>query len=244
MQEISKERSSNQFFDQYPLFYETGATSIRHGARYECMITDQLEHIEGKSIIDLGSHDGRWSFAAAKNGASKILGFEGRQELVDLSRRNFSTYGVSGAQYEFIVGDALNLMRAHNAWQPDTVFVFGIFYHIHNHVDWISAIHDLNPKSIIIDTGLTPCEGEFDNVVRFKVEDVGSIMSTPFSATSGSSFAFAGHPSRAFIRSCLRVYGYDCHEVNWEKYLLKYGSKGLEDYAEDKRGTFIATRRS
>lgn len=77
------------FFDRFPEFYDSGnatpADSIRArlNARYEAIIENNLRLIRGKRILDLGSHDGSWSFAAIEAGANHVLGVEPRPELVD-----------------------------------------------------------------------------------------------------------------------------------------------------------------
>lgn len=64
-------RKSNQgtgFFDTYPRFYETSTTgpiSNRLNKRYRALIEANEAIICGKSVLDLASHDGRWSFASS-----------------------------------------------------------------------------------------------------------------------------------------------------------------------------------
>ena len=62
------------FFDDYSAFYKTGQTGIRPkmlNARFHALIENNKEIIKNSTILDLASHDGRWSFAAIKNGAKK-----------------------------------------------------------------------------------------------------------------------------------------------------------------------------
>src|SRR4051794_16319245 len=115
------------FFDQYPRFYESGLVfrGPRLNARYDCLIARHLEHIEGKKILDVGSHDGRWSLAALTAGAESVVGIEPRAEHVDAAERNLRAYGVEGAQFH--VGDALETLIT-NKPKVDTVFLFGVLY--------------------------------------------------------------------------------------------------------------------
>ena len=39
--------------------------------------------VRGKRVLDLGSHDGHWCWAALECGAEYVLGIEGRRELVE-----------------------------------------------------------------------------------------------------------------------------------------------------------------
>jgi predicted RNA methylase len=38
--------------------------------------------ISGARVLDLASHDGRWSYAFAGVGAASVVGIEGRQEMI------------------------------------------------------------------------------------------------------------------------------------------------------------------
>src|SRR5438067_448859 len=85
------------FFTSYPNFLKTseqGAHLDRLNARHVALIATNKAHIEGKRVLDLASHDGRWSFAALQAGASYVHGIEAREHLVENSEINFSLYGV------------------------------------------------------------------------------------------------------------------------------------------------------
>ena len=63
------------FFDDYPNFFQTSKT-VEHpnhlNGRFKAIIESNLNIIKNSSILDIASHDGRWSFAALKNGAKSI----------------------------------------------------------------------------------------------------------------------------------------------------------------------------
>ena len=72
------------FFADYPRFFETSVTDTR-GRRMEyrhaALIAANRERIAGLRVLDLASHDGRWSFAALQAGATRVTGIEARPEL-------------------------------------------------------------------------------------------------------------------------------------------------------------------
>jgi predicted RNA methylase len=87
----------SSFFDDYPLFYgssKTSATSARLAASYSAIIKAHQALIGGSRVLDLASHDGRWSFAALAAGAAHVVGIEARQELVANACANFAEYAV------------------------------------------------------------------------------------------------------------------------------------------------------
>ncbi len=64
------------FFDEYSSFYKTGKTGTNPkmlNARFHALIENNKEIIKNSTILDLANHDGRWSFAALKNGAKKSM---------------------------------------------------------------------------------------------------------------------------------------------------------------------------
>ena len=96
------------FFDTYPEFYKTsktGAFPNRLNGRYKSLIEANSAIIQEQTILDIASHDGRWSFAAIKNGAKKVIGIEARQYLVESAIKNMQTYNISEDKYTFIAGD-------------------------------------------------------------------------------------------------------------------------------------------
>jgi hypothetical protein len=53
------------FFDQYQQFYETGITpnANRLRCRYDAIINTNVDILEGAKVLDVASHNGRWSAA-------------------------------------------------------------------------------------------------------------------------------------------------------------------------------------
>lgn len=49
------------------------------------------------ALLDIASHDGRWSFAAYKAGAEYVAGIEARSQLTNLAYENMQHYGVPRA---------------------------------------------------------------------------------------------------------------------------------------------------
>jgi len=67
---------TGRFFDTYPQFYRTSNTAARPDRlndRYRAIIDFNRGIIQGSTILDIASHDGRWSFAAIKSGARQWL---------------------------------------------------------------------------------------------------------------------------------------------------------------------------
>ena len=69
--------STAGFFDRYPRYLttsdsETQMGSARLNLRHTAIIESNLDAIRGRRILDIASHDGRWSFAALRAGATMM----------------------------------------------------------------------------------------------------------------------------------------------------------------------------
>src|SRR5579863_7632854 len=88
---LKRQPRSNGFFDSYPRFFSTSDTAAapdRLNQRYRALIQSNAGIISGRRVLDIASHDGRWSLAAHKASAEHVLGIEARQHLVDAARDN------------------------------------------------------------------------------------------------------------------------------------------------------------
>ena len=77
--------AEQNFCDLYPRFLETTETvpsRSRLNARWRAIIGWNQTILTGRRIVDFGCHDGRWSFAALKIGATHVIGIEARAHLV------------------------------------------------------------------------------------------------------------------------------------------------------------------
>lgn len=99
------------FFE--PRFYSTSHASPaphRLNARYAAIIEANADKLAGSRVLDIASHDARWSFAALRARASHIVGIEPRTELVDNARRTLAEYGIDPAHFEFMQGSVFDLL--------------------------------------------------------------------------------------------------------------------------------------
>ena len=74
------------FFDEHPRFLDTGSVfTERHrlNLRHRAIIERNRDILAGARVLDIASHDGRWSFAALKAGAAHVTGIEARHDAVD-----------------------------------------------------------------------------------------------------------------------------------------------------------------
>lgn len=227
------------FFDKYPRFYstsKTGAFPNRLNRRYIAEIYRNKEIIKYSTILDLGSHDGRWIFAAVMNGAKHVMGIEAREELVKNSYSNFEAYNISEEKYSFICGDVFEEIKKIKPNTFNIIFCFGFFYHIMNHMLLLSEIKRINPEYLIFGTLISTSDRCEIEIVQ---EDSNNESYGIRPKNTLSDQILSGIPSKSALELMLKNYGfeisyYDWHDAgiqNWEH---------LEDYRDNKRLSFRA----
>lgn len=240
MTEKQKVNQDFRFFDSYPAFYKTSTTGSvpnRLNARYEALINQNKELIKGSRILDLASHDGRWSLAAIKNGAKSVTGIEARKELVKSSIQNMKRYDVSN--YSFIVGDIFKEIKKVKKGQYDIIFCFGLFYHIMNHVLLLSEIKRINPKYLILDTNVEVS----DQPVIFMKEESALLEGEPVPNTPiHHNKIMMGRPSIPALNMMLKFTGFSFEYYDWINSGITDWNN-IETYRDGKRVSILARKR-
>lgn len=230
------------FFDRYPRFYSTsevGASPNRLNQRYNVLIGNSADLIEAKSVLDIGSHDGRWSFAALMNGATHVTGIEARPALVEEARNTFGAYQVDRGRYRFETGDVLEWLPQVAPGSFDTIFVFGFLYHTMHHMRLMENIERLAPTSVVIDTEVIVVAERPLIVIR---EEDSRLPSSGIAAGDRSPMTLVGIPSRDGIKLLLDHIGYDIAYYSWHDRGIGNWDD-LVDYREGRRVSLRATLR-
>lgn len=143
------------FFQKYPLFSETSTVAAeldRLDFRYDHIIARNRAMIAGRRILDIASHDGRWTFAALKGaGATHVTGIEARAHLVEAARPVFDGYGIDRSAYDMRVGDVFDVLPTIEAGSVDTAMVLGFLYHTARQYDIFAQLARIGVKDIIVD---------------------------------------------------------------------------------------------
>jgi predicted RNA methylase len=194
-----------RFFETYSRFIDTSETGPwleRLNARHQVLVHANADLLRGARVLDLASHDGRFSFAALEAGAAHVVGIELDHRLRDKALENFAHYGVSPDRYEFVLGDIFD--RIPTVEPFDVVFNFGILYHITDHMRLLSEIAAREPRAMIVDTHVSRLEGavvEIRNAMGESPAPLGSYIE--------------GHPTRAALESMLSYFGWTFEYYDW-----------------------------
>jgi predicted RNA methylase len=227
------------FFDDYSAFFETsitGASAERLNARYRAIIQPNRHLLQDRRVLDLASHDGRWSFTALHAGAAHVTGIEGRQHLVTNANRNLTHCRVAPNRYEFILGDVFEVMKQRRI-QAQTVLVLGFFYHTDRHVELAALIAATGASNIILDTNILPARQNNDGSALVKLFE--EPTASEANALGAHANAIVGHPSREAIKLIFAQHRFEVVEFDWRPFR---GSAELADYNDDRRSTFVLSR--
>jgi hypothetical protein len=233
-------RAASWFFEQYPRFYltsSTGLTTARLNLRYEAIFGENRDVIEGASVLDLASHDGRWSLAALATGARSVTGIEARPELVKAATENLAEYGYEADRARFITGDVHEVLAAHDV-RADVVLCLGFLYHTLRYNELLGGIRRTGARYLIIDTFSPHMTGPVPNVnvLTEDADEEGKAAADTY--THGPS-VLVGRPNLAAIRTMLGAYGYRVERLSDWAGLLRDNpaADNCDDYANGRRVT-------
>ncbi len=127
-------------------------SSNRLNARSRVLIFENDGAFRGKRVLDLASHDGRFSHAALACGAAYVRGVEGRPEHVESAHRNLKDLGHDLSRYDMVAGNLVDHLRTVGVGEFDTVLCFGVFSHLIDQVEVMREVRRIAPSHFILDT--------------------------------------------------------------------------------------------
>jgi hypothetical protein len=246
------------FFDNFKRFYVTSQTSPfphRLNGRHHAIIARNADVLVGKRVLDIASHDGRWSFAALQAGAAHVTGMEPRQALIDNALETFAHYEIDPARYEFKCGDVFNLLAGQ---QFDVVLCLGFYYHTIRHAELLDLIERTGARVVIIDTEVTPT---VDQLPVMPTDDPRLVYGNPYAiqllrdpvedqqmachdSLTRDGHTLVGRPSRAAVHYMANHFGYACTLYDWPAHFTSNPehASSMTDYDQGWRDTFYLSK--
>lgn len=229
------------FFDDHPRFLETSTTAVgarRLNLRHRELIERNRDVLAGARVLDIASHDGRWSLAALDAGAAHVTGVEARPELVAHAEQSLATYGADPGSYRFIAGDLFGVL-AREHLDVDVVQCFGFLYHTLRYPELFSRLRRLEPRHLLLDTRVEPGKGKF---IKVLVNEAARESHAAVDDYTAGSKTLVGWPSPGALRLMLKTYGFRVeHEVDWEAATEATGRKLMDRYKKGARVTWRCT---
>lgn len=233
------------FFDDHPRFLETGQTATnrdRLNFRHEAIVTPNQDILDGARVVDIGSHDGRWSCAVLRVGAQHVIGIEAREELVEHSNDNLAHYGFSAEAYHFERGDVFDVLGSGRV-QPadaDVVMCLGFLYHTLRYPELFAGIRRLDAKYLILDTAVYDSA---DKVVRIVSERSGKERNAVEGQGARNGRMLTGWPSVPTLELMLSMWDYKVEQyVDWRGLIAAHPEMSPDTVRQYAEGTRITAR--
>ncbi|MEK9628658.1 MAG: methyltransferase domain-containing protein [Nitrospinota bacterium] len=121
-------------------------------ARIDQLLTKNLSAIQGKKILDIGSHMGTFSYAALEAGASFIQGIDTEEKMIHLGKQLFQQSNVDEKKYSMGVENAFEYLEKIEAGSFDTVLCLGMLYYTIEPYRLLELMVRAARETIIIDT--------------------------------------------------------------------------------------------
>ena len=231
------------FFDDHPRFLETSGTAnqlSRLNWRHRAMIEDNVDLLRGRRVVDIASHDGRWSYAALRAGASHVTGIEARPQLVENAERTLEHYGASPDTYRFMVGDVFQVLRdaRQSKVEADVALCLGFLYHTIRYPELLLGIRATGATHLVLDTAVASGK---QRVVRLFAENVESESNAaPGDDTFGGK-ALIGWPTPSALEFILDSFGFDIvKKFDWQSALSGEKKQAVGQYRRGQRVTWVA----
>ncbi len=226
------------FAEDYPRFMEISELTPqpqRMNERYEALFASNRDIFDGARVLDVASHDGRYSFAALRTGAAHVTGVEARESLIHKAQETFAFYGQDPETYRFVCGDVFEVL-AGEKFDVDVVLCLGFLYHTYRHTELMYRFHGLAPRHLLVDTMVVPGTQPILRVIGER--DSGDIRSAAQDAYSVGRVLVA-RPTVPALRLLLDAYGFEIESMyDWTSRLAgRPPLPGLNGYAKGKRVT-------
>jgi len=214
----------------------TGALANRLNWRGEVLLTRNEHLLRDKRVLDVASHDGRFSFACLKLGAAHVIGVEGRQNLVENAQTTFVDLRVPSQRYDFVNADIFDFLPSIAPGAVDVILCLGFFYHTIRQVEMVREMQRIAPEVVIIDSNVhVAADGAAPAALVLRREDSAEEHATV------DPINLAAWPTAEFVEMLFSTHGYDMTRLDW----MGAGvdpKDGLSDYFEGWRKSFVARR--
>jgi trehalose 2-sulfotransferase len=221
------------FFDRHNKFARSvpaGAASatgffdmIRLRRRYEVIVAGNRDLFQNARVLDVMCSQGFWSLAALDAGAAHVVGVEPAATLVESANKYFAKNDVSTNSYRFTNSELFSALETLEPKSFDLVFCHDSLerYDISR---FFTLVNRLQPKRMILDTGMVSGEGP---LIRFSLSVDGIV----------------GYPNHQLIMLLCDTFGFKWRLVDWRAQGISDWT-GIHEYERDHRRTYVFDRSS
>jgi len=201
------------FLEDNPRYAGKRLSINRLNKRYDYLVRPYLDVLRDATVLDLASHDGRWSYALSSAGAASVLGIEARADQIE----QFDSYpeGPAKDRVTLVHGDVYDELPKLVARGEtfDVVAIYGLYYHVMDHYGLLKLVKRLAPRLVIIDSEFHLSAAP---TIRLAVEPTDSHLNT-IAHEPRQDVAPVGIPSAAAMEVMAHSLGYDVEWADWDR---------------------------
>ena len=207
--------------------------------RYDALIHQNRDLLEGARVLDLACSEGSYSFGALHVGADHVLGIESREDKVANANEHFHALGVASDRYRFVAGDLFQTLASEKP-QVDVVMCLGYIYHTLRYPELLHRIEATGAQVVIIDGEVAVSDEPIVRLIEENVQFIGNASEDEFSF---ENVVLSGRPSVPALEKMLRVYGF-CLErqADWAAIFRDNPGAKFSDYSESRRVSMVFRR--
>jgi len=120
--------------------------------RIDVLLDNNRKFLQDKSILDVGSHTGIFSWAALQLGANFVHGIDVEKRTIERCENLFLKEKVGISRYKFEVEDIIEFLEGIEENSFDTVFCFGVMYYMTEPYRLLKLMARAAKETILIDT--------------------------------------------------------------------------------------------
>lgn len=209
--------------------------------RYEALIAQNRDVLEGARVLDLACSEGSYSFGALNVGAAHVFGIESREDKVINANGHFEALGVAADRYRFIAGDVYQTLAAEKP-QVDVVMCLGYMYHTLRYPELFHRIRATGAEVLIIDGEVAVSDEPIVRLIEENVDMKGNATRDEYSA---DKTALSGRPSVPALEKMLAVYGFAVErQADWAAIFRDNPEMTFPEYSQGRRVSVVCRRTS
>jgi SAM-dependent methyltransferase len=211
--QLGQQQGFFDFLTDNPRYAGKRLNINRLNRRHEFLVEPYLGEIAGARVLDLASHDGRWSYALSAAGADSVVGIEARADQIE----QFEGYpdGETKDRVTLLHGDVYDELPKliERGETFDVVAVFGLLYHVMDHYGLLKLVKQVAPRLVIIDSEFHLSS---QATIRLAAEPTDSHLNA-IPHVPGQEIAPVGIPSRRATEVMADSLGFGVEWADWEE---------------------------
>jgi ubiquinone/menaquinone biosynthesis C-methylase UbiE len=194
----------------------------------ESFFDSHPEILKDKKVIDLACGVGYWSLFCCNNQSLDVVGVDVRDDLIKVAKSIQHDHNINNVK--FLTEDIHNYRQIEElCYDRDTVLLFGILYHVHDHLEILKAVCQPNVSHVVIET----CEHSDiidvnEPMIWWNSKEITIDISAGF--YKGNEIIRVGYPNSAWFDSAMSSLNFK--RVDFNKAVSYYSCHKIEKYKQ------------